>query len=336
MLRLWFVIVLTFLASPVLAVCDGESDFWSLPTETQQQLQQQAEQAPFHEGILWQVEKDGVRSVILGTMHLHDPRHETLLNRVQPLLDGVDQVFLELTSEADSAFQKHLSTHPELVFLTEGPSLIDLLGDESWQRLLPLLKPRGIPGFVAAKYQPWFLGLSLAIPACALQDLQEKKRGLDRMVERGAQDRALITRSLDDLDHLIGVFAGDPLEKQIEELKWSLKFDLTDVMAGGGDITDHYFREETQLGWNYLIHKSMEWVGTDPDDREKASRILTQSTEKLIDGRNKTWLETLSVELARTPSLVAVGAMHLPGDSGILALLQHQGFTITRLPLSPR
>ncbi|MBR9653173.1 TraB/GumN family protein [Thalassovita aquimarina] len=334
MLRLWLIITLTLFAYPLHAACDGESGFWSLPGEQQRALQQRADRVPFPEGILWQVEKNGVTSHIIGTMHLYDPRHADTLARLNPLLDRADQVFLEATGEQEAEFQRYLTANPDLILLTEGPSLIDLLGEDSWKRLQPQLKSRGIPGFVAAKYRPWFLGMNLAIPTCAIRDLKQKKKGLDRMVEIAAQERNLTIRSLDDVKAVFRLLAGDPLEKQVEELKWSLQFELTDAISGGSDLTDHYFRGQTQLGWEYLSAKAINHYGAKPEDRDKIVSLLNEMMEKLIVGRNHGWAETLSVELAQTDSFVAIGALHLPGENGVLALLERHGFTITRLPLS--
>lgn len=334
MQRLLLILSLLLFALPAHAACDGPSGFWSLPADKQQRLQDRADRVPHPEGILWQVEKGGVTSFILGTMHLPDPRHTATLDRLQPLLDKTEQVFLEMTADQDAAFQAHLTAHPDLFLLTEGPSLIDLLGDENWQRILPAIKARGVPGFVAAKFQPWYLGITLAIPACAIQELRQKMTGIDRMVEKAAADRNLTIRSLDDVGALLQMLGGDPMEVQVADLKWAVQFGLSDTLSGGSDLSDHYFREQVQLGWEYLQDKTLNKVGSDPAAREKVIALLDEMEKELVDGRNGAWVETLAGELAQTPSLVAVGALHLPGENGVLALLERQGFTVTRLPLT--
>nr|WP_235915898.1 TraB/GumN family protein [Thalassovita mangrovi] len=333
-MRLWLILSFVLFAHPAFAVCDGESGFWSLPEPKQQQLRDRANQKPFPEGILWQIEKNGVTSHIVGTMHLYDPRHDDTIARVNPLLDQAEQVFLEMSSDKEAVFQEDLTSNPDLFLLNEGPSLIDLLGEDSWNRLLPQLKSHGIPGFMAAKFQPWFLGITLAIPTCATRDLSQKKKGLDRMVETASEQRDLIIRSLDDVQGMIALLTQDPLEKQVEEMKWSLQFELSDVMSGGSDLADHYFREQTQLGWDYLTYRAVSHYGEKPEDRDRILSLLDEFLVTLVDKRNASWVETLAQELARTPSFVAVGALHLPGENGVLALLERQGFTITRLPLT--
>ena len=48
----------------------------------------------------------------------------------------------------------------------------------------------------------------------------------------------------------------------------------------------------------------------------------------LNDARNKRWVEKLPAIIADKPSFIAVGALHLPGEEGVLAGLQRAGFTV--------
>ena len=48
----------------------------------------------------------------------------------------------------------------------------------------------------------------------------------------------------------------------------------------------------------------------------------------LNDARNKRWLEKLPAIMASKPSFIAVGALHLPGDVGLLVGLERLGFTV--------
>ena len=49
-------------------------------------------------------------------------------------------------------------------------------------------------------------------------------------------------------------------------------------------------------------------------------------------GGNRKWLPTV-VELAegREPAMVVVGALHLIGDTGLVALLRKKGYTVTQI-----
>lgn len=53
----------------------------------------------------------------------------------------------------------------------------------------------------------------------------------------------------------------------------------------------------------------------------------------LLDARNRDFVAAAEQELARGGVVIAVGSFHLPGETGIVALLREAGFEVTRLPL---
>ena len=55
--------------------------------------------------------------------------------------------------------------------------------------------------------------------------------------------------------------------------------------------------------------------------------------EQGIDMRNRRMLESLLSHLQTQRVFVAVGALHLPGDAGLIQLLRNQGYQLTPLPL---
>ncbi|WP_204113315.1 TraB/GumN family protein [Shimia biformata] len=327
--------LLASLSGPVHAACEGPSSFDSLSEEDQARLEEKSARAPFHEGILWQVEKGGVTSIIVGTMHFPDTRHAATVAAVDRLAEAPTTLFLELTSDDQRAFQTYLGADPSRTLITEGPSLIDRLGEDLWAKLLPRLQEVGLPPFMAAKYQPWLLGTVLSMPKCALVGLQAGEPGLDVMVEDWAVNKGLAIRSLDNAEDLFDLMAGDPLDEQVEMLKWSLSLDF-DLHGANepGTIVAMYRDETLQLFWEYTIDSALALI-SDAADKQRAADMFEDIQRDLIDGRNQAWVEVLAPAMSKTPSVVAVGALHLPGGQGVLALLRDQGFSVTRLAISP-
>ena len=116
-------------------------------------------------------------------------------------------------------------------------------------------------------------------------------------------------------------------------MKWSLSLDLNQQGADDtAEMLSLYFQEKIQLIWERASDKAMAEVNT-PEDVQRVNELFLDVQAGLIEERNAFWLNTLASELSQTPTLVAVGAMHLPGEKGILALLQDQGYSVSRLPL---
>jgi uncharacterized protein YbaP (TraB family) len=55
--------------------------------------------------------------------------------------------------------------------------------------------------------------------------------------------------------------------------------------------------------------------------------------EQGIVARNRRMLEALLPKLAEKTVFVAVGALHLPGESGLIQLLRREGYELKPLPL---
>lgn len=50
--------------------------------------------------------------------------------------------------------------------------------------------------------------------------------------------------------------------------------------------------------------------------------------EALIDKRNNAWIPSIVNTIATTPTLIVCGALHLPGEDGIINLLKNNGFDV--------
>ena len=125
----------------------------------------------------------------------------------------------------------------------------------------------------------------------ALEKLEEQMALLE---ERSSQDQAAILREvLDQLED-----DPDPLEGLI-----------TDYLAGS--MTDTYRRVEQEAR------------GGDADGR--------RFKEVFLDARNRIMVERMIPLLERGKAFVAVGALHMPGEEGILALLEQRGYRVTRV-----
>jgi uncharacterized protein YbaP (TraB family) len=55
----------------------------------------------------------------------------------------------------------------------------------------------------------------------------------------------------------------------------------------------------------------------------------------LLDDRNKKWMEMLPDLMSEQATFVAVGALHLAGEYGLVSLLRKAGYTVTTVPTNP-
>lgn len=62
---------------------------------------------------------------------------------------------------------------------------------------------------------------------------------------------------------------------------------------------------------------------------EKENEDSSTFLEILINKRNKDWIEKLPAIMNEAPAFIAVGALHLPGENGVVEGLRKAGYTVT-------
>ncbi len=221
-----------------------------------------------------------------------------------------------------------MAADPSLMTITEGPTLIEQMNPALWGRVSEAMAERGIPGFMAAKLQPWYATVLLAIPPCAMAEAADP-RGLDGMVMDAATANGVPIKALEPYDTVLQLFGAISLEDQLAMIETTL---ATEDRAEDFNVTlaDSYFAGESRLVWELMRKLAYETPGYTP---EKVEREFALMEELLMSGRNRSWIPVLTEAAEAGPVLAAFGALHLPGEAGVLALLEAEGFSIEPLPL---
>ena len=151
---------------------------------------------------------------------------------------------------------------------------------------------------------------------------------LDERAEALARDAGVAVGGLDENpEQLLSFFTDMPEEEQIDLLRWSL---ATQVDAGGYIVTliGAWNDEEIALFWELARAYSVALSG----DEALVDVWLDRIHETLIAARNRDWMKTILERSGDAGhAVVAVGAMHLPGEDGLVRLLERAGFSIRRL-----
>lgn len=328
-MRLLILSVLWFLAAmPASALCSGPSFLDRLSPEEAETLRTRAARTPYPEGLFWQASKGPNRLTIVGTMHIYDPRLERLIAPLIPRLAEAELLLVEATATEEAEMQRAMATDPDMIFINEGPTLPEILDDETWQAVSDAVRSRQIPPFMAAKMRPWYLSLTLAIPPCAILDLASGARGLDHMLMAEAEELGVAMRALEPWTTLIDMMRRGTEEEQIEMLKLGLLApDIQSEMFVA--MLDAYFAGEIAAIWEASRLSATYVPGLDPD---RAAALFAEAEALLLKERNLRWIPV--IEAAATEAdeiMIAVGAAHLPGEYGILRLLEAEGWYISAL-----
>jgi uncharacterized protein YbaP (TraB family) len=249
---------------------------------------------------------------LLGTIHSEDPRvldfPESLLKQL-----GSNQIFaMELVP--DLATLKMLT---EYMHYQDGTSLEGLIGSERFAKVSKLLSSHyQVPPAWLETMKVWAVVMTLSVPP--------PKTGffMDFSLSLRASGSGLQVIGLETLDEQLSFLEDMPAAQQMELLDQALS-DYDQMSDLHGQIVESYLAGDL-MALQEESDKQMDQL------TQEAKRHFT---EHGIDTRNHRMLESLLPLLAESSVFVAVGALHLPGDQGLVSLLRENGYVLKPEPL---
>ncbi|MDH5444931.1 MAG: TraB/GumN family protein [Gammaproteobacteria bacterium] len=258
-------------------------------------------------GILWEVSKSTSRpSYLLGTVHSDDTRVIKLPKIILDKLNRADSFTAELKMDRHSMQQAS-----QLMFLSPGQTLESQIGAKRYQSCIKLLSQYGLTEAMINKMKPWAVVVTLSMP--------RSRTGLvlDHYLYKEAEQLGKRTYGLETNREQIAVFESFALREQIIMLDEAIK-DFNRLPAIFDELV-HLYLQRDLTGLERISDKYM-LQGNSPLAKSFRKRAL-------ID-RNYLMLRRMKPRLLEGNSFIAVGALHLPGDEGILRLLQQEGYTV--------
>ncbi|OAN80573.1 hypothetical protein A8B82_00550 [Sulfitobacter sp. EhC04] len=324
LVRLSLALVFTLTAASTWAACTG-TDLRGQMTEAQRaEIARNTADVAFAEGNHWIARRGDRQIALIGTMHLPDRRMGALVPRLAPVIEAADLLLVEATLEDQAAMKRALADSPELVAI-QGPSLIERLPPDTWEQLADAVRARGIPPFMAAKMQPWFLTFTLALPPCAMLEMAKGAKGLDHQLMGVAEAAAVPIEALESWQTILDLISQGSIEEQLDALALSmLPVDLVENVTA--TLINQYFEEQlfAALETSRVLSRAVA-----PIPPEEFDRRYNESIDILVRHRNLAWMEV--IEAAEEPRIVvAAGAFHLSGEFGLLNLLTQRGYRLER------
>jgi uncharacterized protein len=273
------------------------------------------------EAVLWRVEREGrAPSWLLGTVHLSDERVATLTPAVRKALAEAKTVALEIADLSPAALASVLGSATSLVTYADGHRLDSLLTPEDFAKVRTALGAAGVPTDAVAEFRPWIVYMLLSVSACERKRTEAGAPVLDMRIAEAAKARGVPVVGLETIESQLAAMAALPDDKEIEVLRAMLKYveRSDDLME---TVLQFYLKRQMGAAWPFEMAMARA-ADIDPTP-------LAAVEKELIERRNRGMAEAARPLLAAGGAFIAVGALHLVGDEGLVALLRRDGYTVT-------
>ncbi len=274
------------------------------------------EDIPHGVGVLWKVEAgDAAPSYVFGTVHLSDPRVLALPDSVAQALAGAETVALEVVGAKELARRVLGSMQ-----LPAERDLERILGPPLFAETVSVLSRLGFTADVVRRFKPWAAYVFLSLSDAELKRATKGLPGLDRWIEEEAERQGKRLAGLESIDEHLAVLDGMAKEVQVSVLAAAVSYaDQTEQLQEQLTLFD--LARNLAAIQRFMIEPAMR---SEPD-------ITRAFLERLIVARNRNWIKPIKALLADGNAFIAVGALHLPGETGILNLLAAEGYAISRV-----
>jgi uncharacterized protein YbaP (TraB family) len=268
---------------------------------------------PFSQGLLFRVDKPGVPpSYVFGTLHSNDARVSTPPDLALRALESSRRLAPEiLLSDAD------LPAFFESAQYADQRRLADSFDAPTIARLYAALGAEAPAREAFERLKPWAVLLLLAQP-----QIGTPGPTLDRVLVAEAHRRRITVIGLELPDEQIASLDAIPLASQVALVHWALE-------RRAALVADH---EAAIAAWLARDLARLHALALAPGLAEPAlAPHLSELMRHLIDNRSVVMAHRLFLPLREGRVFVAVGALHLFGANGMLALIREQGYRVQRV-----
>jgi uncharacterized protein YbaP (TraB family) len=271
----------------------------------------------------WKLEKPGqAPDWLLGTMHVADPRVTTLPTEAKAAFADADTVILESDEILDQkAASLKLFAKPDLMMFADKKTIIDYLTPDDQKVLEKGLLARGIPLGSVVKMKPYIIASMVSLSTCELSRKAQGAAFLDMKLAVDAQAAGKQVKGVETLQEQLEAMASLPMDFHVRALVSAVRYPqyTADMMETTLQL---YLRG--QIG---LVFPAGSYFSPDKQAGDAKDNALFE--EKLITIRNHHMADRGDPILAKGNVFMAVGALHLIGDQGVVELLRKKGYTAT-------
>lgn len=263
-------------------------------------------QVPVENSLLWEISGRGLAkpSYLFGTIHLICPTDFSLSDSLKTTLARTQQVALEMDMDDPGMMAGMMKT----MNMAAGNELKKLVTEQEYQRLDRFFKDSvhvGLAMFERAKPFVLMGPLFNTVLDCQPQSYEMA------LVELAGKQKSEVI-GLETLEEQMAIFDTIPYKDQAKML-----LTLIDSLPSAR-------KEFKSLVALYKAQNISELYGM----TLKSEFGMEGNEEVMLFARNQRWIPRIRRIASAKPTFFAVGAAHLGGEKGVIALLRKEGFMV--------
>jgi uncharacterized protein YbaP (TraB family) len=256
--------------------------------------------------LLYKIEGKGLQkpSYIYGTIHIMPKKQFAISEAITTALKECESLVMEVDINMDL---KTKIDAAQRSMLPNGKTIADITSAENAQKIkqfcVDSLHWKESKYVRMSRLTPFFL------TSIILQDLIGKSKSFEVELNKLAEKNKMTTLGLETIQMQMDLVNDVPYEEQIKLL-----------LEG---LTTNNSEYNTML--NCYLKQDLNKLGELMNDAE----LSPEFNANFLVKRNQNWIPQISKMVQEKPIFIAVGAGHLPGEQGVLKLLQEAGYTVS-------
>ncbi len=267
----------------------------------------------FSQSPVWEVEKNGAKIYIGGTIHILREQDYPLPDQFQTVYNHSEILVTELDLK-EMTSPANMGKLQKMMMYDDEQTLKKVLNEEVYSELDSVCRQFGMNLLMMDKFKPSMVILTLTFQA--LNKIGVKSEGVDMYFTNKAANDNKTCLFLETFEEQLKFIENMGEGNEDEFVSYSVR-DLEEQLASFADLIDEWKagKNETMLAQLIIFEQDY------PDIYKTLLMERNNNWIKQIEG----FFETQAVEF------VLFGAMHLYGSFGILQQLQSRGYSIRQL-----
>jgi hypothetical protein len=277
----------------------------------------QSSQTAEESSLLWKISGKNLTapSYLFGTIHMIGKNDYFFTETMQEAFKAAEQVTFEINMEEMSDMSAMMPIMMK-AFMSNNTTLKDLLDEASYKIVEDHFSKIGLPLMLLERIKPMFLSALSAEDLMKAQTDNEEVVSYEFELMDMARSQNKTVDGLETAAFQMSMFDSIPYDVQARMLVASIQQNDQGADEDYRKMIDLYKAQDiTAMG--ALI--------TEEGDE------LANYEQLLLTNRNRNWIPVMANMMSKKATFFAVGAGHLGGSKGVIALLRAAGYTVTSM-----